>query len=210
MSASSSFTKNNVITEEGTDREAPVDLDIWVETVNEIITKPPWEGMYKPPPIELLPWLYISDEFHIRQVVQRYNALHITHVLTTNEMEDHQIASMQKLMASAGIRHLYVPGQDEEGYEMIGQYWNECYNFIQEAWEHRNVGAKVVIHCKAGINRSGLISAATMMVLEQKNLLDVVHHMKQKRGLVLSNLSFQRQLCKLAAKEGLLGKHPKK
>lgn len=32
--------------------------------------------------------------------------------------------------------------------------------------------------------------------------------LKAKRGTVLTNLSFQKQLCLLAAKEGLLGDKP--
>jgi hypothetical protein len=38
--------------------------------------------------------------------------------------------------------------------------------------------------------------------------LDVVRLLKQKRGLVLSNYSFQKELCVLAAREGKLGDKP--
>lgn len=58
------------------------------------------------------------------------------------------------------------------------------------------------------MNRSALIVASALLVLERKPLLEVVKHMKAKRGEVLTTRSFQRQLCNLAAKEELLGDKP--
>jgi len=44
--------------------------------------------------------------------------------------------------------------------------------------------------------------------MEQVPLLDVVRNCVAKRGSVLWNQSFQRQLCMLAMQEGLLGPKP--
>lgn len=46
------------------------------------------------------------------------------------------------------------------------------------------------------------------MLSERRPLLEVFKSAKEKRGMVLTNLSFQRQLCKLAAREGFLGAKP--
>ena len=67
---------------------------------------------------------------------------------------------------------------------------------------------RVLVHCVAGINRSGLIACAAQMVLERQPLLEVVRYCIKQRGSVLWNRSFQRQLCQLCQLtqgEGLLG-----
>lgn len=46
------------------------------------------------------------------------------------------------------------------------------------------------------------------MVLDRRDVLDVVEDCVKRRGTVLWNKSFQRQLCALAAREGLLGEKP--
>merc|ERR1712154_297515 len=105
------------------------------------------------------------------------------------------------------MKHYMVPGEDEEDYDMIQNHWDECLQFLRSVKEDDN--AKVVVHCVAGINRSGLIATAALIVLERMQLLDAVKLVKSKRGYVLSNGSFRKQLACLAAKEGLLGDKPK-
>eukprot|EP00957_Ditylum_brightwellii_P015502 1167309-Ditylum_brightwellii.AAC.1 len=58
------------------------------------------------------------------------------------------------------------------------------------------------------MNRSALIACAAIMILDEMTLLNVVRLVKKKRGYLLTNKSFQRQLCLLAAKESLLGEKP--
>ncbi|CAJ1938336.1 unnamed protein product, partial [Cylindrotheca closterium] len=113
-------------------------------------------------------------------------------------------------------------------YDLIGRHWeDEAKPFLLEA---KNSGGKVVVHCGAGTNRSGLIVAAAMLLLDDNDddnnkeqqqeqqqqqqqperfLLDIVKDLKQKRGMVLTNVSFQQQLCELAAKYNKLGPMPK-
>ena len=66
-----------------------------------------------------------------------------------------------------------------------------------------------MVHCQAGINRSGVIVAAIHMLEEQKNVLDVVRHIRRRRGnCFLWNESFQKQLVALAKRNNLLGAKP--
>lgn len=68
---------------------------------------------------------------------------------------------------------------------------------------------RVVIHCVAGVNRSGLIVCAACLVLEQKLVVEVVEDCLQKRqSAFLWNKSLQRQLCELAQHHNLLGPQP--
>merc|ERR1719354_551783 len=89
---------------------------------------------------------------------------------------------------------------------MIGRHWDECHLFLKEAFEVAD--AKVIVHCVSGINRSGLIACAAVMIFEQLDVLDVVDLGIEKRGMLLWNKSFQEQLCMMAAEHNLLGEKP--
>ena len=90
---------------------------------------------------------------------------------------------------------------------MIKRHLEECQSFVNKCKQVKN--GKIVIHCHAGINRSGVIMAAVYMLDEKKNILDVVKHLRLCRGnACLWNESFVQQLIKLAASKGLLGPKP--
>ena len=180
----------------------------WIRAVNDIVTREPFRSQTLP--VELRPWLYLCDALTILKVKSaRERGLtwvsQVTHVVSTNSMPDEKVQLIQSMLASENIRHFYVKGVDEEHYDMVDLHWEECKRFMREA---KASGGKIAIHCLGGHNRSVLIASAAMMVLERTPLLDVVRLIKSKRGIILTNLSFQRQICELAAKEKLLGDEP--
>ena len=65
-----------------------------------------------------------------------------------------------------------------------------------------------MVHCVAGINRSGLVACAAHMVMEKVNVVPAVIAVRDQRGPLLWNHAFQEQLVQLAATEGLLGSKP--
>jgi protein-tyrosine phosphatase len=103
--------------------------------------------------------------------------------------------------------HKHVCARDEEGYDMISNHWEECHEFLKQVRDG-STGGRVVVHCVAGINRSGLIACAAHLVLERATVLDVVENALKCRGPILWNRSFQEQLCVLACSEDLLGDEP--
>lgn len=184
----------------------------WIKRLRDLIDHPPppTATSHSPLPVQILPWLYLSDETNARRASHLSN-LNITHVLSLNTMPDAMVQDMADLYQSRGIVHRYSPGQDEEDYDMIGNHWEECCAFLQEARNNAAAGGGsgvVLVHCHAGINRSGLIVAAAYMVLERRPVLEVVEDILGKRQYFLWNGSFQAQLCHLAARKGLLGKKP--
>jgi len=202
----------------------------WLKAVNDILINPP----FKEPtsfPIELKPsWLFLSDLMSLSST-KRLMDLGITHVLTTNKMEasSHSLERLVNRFKRIGIIHCAVEGEDEVGYDMLGKHWQTCKEFILQAKHEFGERTKIVVHCAAGQNRSGLIVAATMLTLwkqpliqkqeqmkqhdneeqEKPTLLSVIQYLKAKRGIVLTNLSFQRQLCIFAAQHDCLGEKPK-
>ena len=182
----------------------------WIKATNQILSGFP----NKDPdylPVELLPWLFLSDEFNCIWQPDKLKELGITHVLTVNERTNDEIEKTREKLQSIGITyHAVVGARDIEGYDMIDNHWEECLQFFQQA-KTRPTG-KIAVSCVAGVNRSGLMAAAAMLVLGDDEvtgtLLDVVRLLKRKRGQVLTNFSFQKQLCLLAAREGKLGEFP--
>ena len=62
--------------------------------------------------------------------------------------------------------------------------WSAAGHFYAECKSTEN--GKMVIHCQAGINRSGVITAAIYMLEEQMHVLDVVKHIRRREGQLLS------------------------
>merc|ERR1711907_41683 len=89
----------------------------------------------------------------------------------------------------------------------ISRHLDCCRAFYTEC--KSTASGKLVIHCQAGINRSGVIVAAIYMLEERKNVLDAVKHIRRCRGnCFLWNESFQKQLVVLTKKNNLLGPKP--
>lgn len=79
-------------------------------------------------------------------------------------------------------------------------------DFFQQACKTRE--GKCMCHCSAGINRSGFVAVALLLLHERRDVLDAVRYVKQARGNCLLNASFQVQLLELAREKGLLGARP--
>mmetsp|Transcript_13333 Transcript_13333/g.20963 ORF Transcript_13333/g.20963 Transcript_13333/m.20963 type:complete len:267 (-) Transcript_13333:267-1067(-) len=156
-------------------------------------------------PVELLPWLLLSDRKSAMDV-RKLKRHHVTHMLSVHAVAPREEERFRELLQGTGIVHKRVHCDDTEGYDMIGKHWETCLGFLKGVREQS--GGRVVIHCVAGINRSGLVACAAHMVLERQPLLVVVRQCVVRRGVALWNRSFQRQLCDLAQKEGLLGPVP--
>mmetsp|Transcript_6260 Transcript_6260/g.9093 ORF Transcript_6260/g.9093 Transcript_6260/m.9093 type:complete len:215 (+) Transcript_6260:309-953(+) len=157
-------------------------------------------------PVKILDWLYLSNLGNVMDAERIKREIGITHVVTTNAMSSDCKKQLKTNVQNAGINnHLFVPGEDEEGYDMIGNHWGKCHSFLKDAKES---GGRVVVHCVAGINRSALVVCAACMILEQIPVIDAVRYCIDKRGTILTNESFQKQLCILAKQNGLLGDYP--
>lgn len=188
-----------------TPKEEPKDTTpwAWIKAVNDVLMNGPFEEPELP--VEVLPWLLLSGlpELHDKQ---RLMELGVTHVLTTNKMYSiHEVEKLKSSLHKCGIQHFAVEGLDHPNYDMLF-HWDASRAFLQQVREDEK--NKVVVHCAAGQNRSGLIVGAALIEMERMKLMDVVKLLKAKRRIVLINRSFQKQLCLLAAKEGLLGDKP--
>lgn len=89
---------------------------------------------------------------------------------------------------------------DEESYNIF-DHFQDSYDFIDTA--KRN-NSKCLIHCMAGINRSGVIATAYFMLHERCGPITAVDHVFSVRGMLLSNYGFIERLVKFADEHDLL------
>mmetsp|Transcript_53134 Transcript_53134/g.99867 ORF Transcript_53134/g.99867 Transcript_53134/m.99867 type:complete len:119 (+) Transcript_53134:3-359(+) len=97
---------------------------------------------------------------------------------------------------------LEVDAEDSENYPLIDRHWPTVQKFLLN---QRKRERKVLVHCYAGMNRSTTMCVAFLMCYENLMLLEAVSLCARRRGLVLTNTGFVRQLVRLAHKEGTLG-----
>jgi len=155
-------------------------------------------------PVEISEGLFLSNATGATRL-NRLNELGVTHVMNVAGRVGSLIPD--EAYRDAGIRLLIVDAEDEVDYPMLDKHFEDAKSFVNEA---RDGGGACLVHCQAGINRSGVLVAAYKMVSERMEVLDVVLHCRRQRGnLFLStNQGFQEQLVALARREGLLGTAP--
>ena len=154
-------------------------------------------------PVQIMPHLFLSDARRARDV-DLLAERGITHVLNVAGLE---APSPREDYTRRGIELLEIKADDEEGYPMLEKHLLECQAFVEGA---RAAGGKCVVHCVAGINRSG-VTAAALLLLERKDatVLDAVAHCRSRRGnAFLWNRTFQWELVRLAERKGQLGPAP--
>ena len=201
----------------------------WVKAARDIVKADPrTEPDHMP--VMLLPWLYLSDmpsvlSLSTRQHQEREHeptAIEYTAVLTTNKMWNaDDIWKLTAQLSELDIDHGYVGGVDIIGYDMMKYHWEDACAFITANLKQApsNRKPKIVVHCAAGTNRSALIAGAAMIAFSPDaaavaadsqclNFLDVIHILKNQRGVVLNNVWFIQQLAEFAQKHGRLGPRP--
>lgn len=154
-------------------------------------------------PAEILPWLFLSSGEGARDVC-KLKAVGITDVLNCT---GHPMLPKSDYDA-ATINVRIISSEDEEGYPMLKTHLKSTIDWIKEIKSSNNQ-SKILIHCHAGINRSGVLVAALHLLETRIGVCDTVKAIRIKRGnMYLTNESFQSQLVAFARKEGLLGSEP--
>ena len=177
---------------------ADVDLLPWINAVrrtcDQIDIKP------RDLPVEILPHLLLSDKRTANDpsLLDAFGVTHLLNVAGRSGITD-------KMYIRGDDNYLIISAEDEEGYAILPKHFHEALGFINQA---RESGGRCLIHCMAGINRSGVIAIAALMVSERLDVLEAVRRGKAARGIILTNHSFQAQLVELARQHELLGPLP--
>ena len=174
-------------------------INLYVAHIQRILDVPPGKGVDLP--VEIMPHLLLGDK-RCAADLPTLSAFGITHML--NVAGTHGRAASGAAHVGA-LHYLQLHADDDEGYPILTKHLLAASAFIRTA---REQGGRVLIHCQAGINRSGCIAVAELMLTERLPVLEAIQRVKAARGVLLSNTSFQRQLVELARDNGLLGPLP--
>ena len=87
--------------------------------------------------------------------------------------------------------HKIILAEDIETFD-LGIYFKEGINFINENRAKTNV----LIHCFAGVSRSGAMAVAYLMDTHKKSFKEAWGMAKEKRSVITPNDGFKRQLEK--------------
>lgn len=166
----------------------------YAAAIDRILFDPPNDHAL---PVIILPHLLLGDACAAHDV-EKLRALGVTHVLNAagedarGPVDDY---------ASCSIDYMQLDAEDNLLYD-ISQHRAVASEFIRGA---RACGGRCLLHCFAGVNRSGFLACAEVIVTEGRPLLEAVRHCCAARGPLLWNPSFRIALVRLAKDHGLLG-----
>lgn len=174
------------------------DEKYYLKRMKEIIEEFPNKG---PPfyPTRLSPVLYIGSQRNADDIttLQRIGITHVLNCAGTRRFD----FSRSPYGPDSGIKdYLMIPAEDHDEFNIMS-YFKDAISFINKA---KYSNGKILVHCNLGVNRSGAICAAYLMMDLQMTLLEVITFLKTKRSVVLYNKSFRRQLYRYARNKGLL------
>lgn len=125
----------------------------------------------------------------------------VTHVINCAPSKRRSSCSESPYPLETGIIGFKaIPAEDKEEYEIV-KHFDETFNYLERV---RQIRGTALVHCNMGVNRSGAIAAAYLMVSERRHLLEVIAYLKEKRNIILTNKGFRRQLIRYARSKQLL------
>ena len=152
-------------------------------------------------------FLWLGDAACARHAARLRHDIGITHIVNCADACNHHY-DLNQTYADLGITVLRLEAEDEPGFPMLAKYLDRVQG-LSRTPSLREESTKVMIHCTAGINRSGVLVAALVMLKYRISVLDTVRHIRRRRGnSFLWNETFQEDLVALARTHGLLGDTP--
>ena len=180
-------------------RDAEPDLAPWAEAIARELREHAPEP--EPAICSILPFLLLGDvQAAWDEALCR--SRRVTHILNVGGPS----SSSRSTASSLAAEYKQVDAEDTKGYPLLARHWSEAWAFIRDAEQS---GGTCLVHCNAGINRSGCVAVAALMLYGSLTLADAVRRCHKQRGVLLTNEGFQRQLVFWAAQVGLLGPDPR-
>ena len=163
--------------------------------INEIVSADmfiPW-GMSK-----VLDHLYLGtfDDAINKEMLKRKG---ITHIVNTIEYS-YDYTQTGAHFYGDGFEYFGFTSKDEDNYPIMKHY-DDTHKFIEHA---RASGGKCLVHCMAGVNRSGVLVTAYVMNYKKTNPITAVKDVLNARGILLTNPGFIESLVTWAADKDML------
>lgn len=180
----------------GTDDD--LDMRPWLAALESILESSSAQACDPLLPVEVTQYLLLGDKYSAWDAGSLAR-LRVTHVLNAADTDargpiDHNYQ---------GLKYLQLDAEDDVVYPLIELHLQAAAGFIQSAVEG---GGRCLIHCHAGINRSGTLAMAYLMLAENLSLLQAARRVAHARGTVVQNVNFRLQLLRWAWQHGLCPK----
>lgn len=133
--------------------------------------------------------------------VEKLRGRGVTHVVNCAKSGFEELASprLPNYADMQGV--LAIDGRDDDNFDW-SPHLKSTSEFIHQALD---AGGRVLVHCLMGLNRSGMVTAAYLILRRRMSLVEAMALLRCKRSKhVLSNQAFLKQLICLSGKEGLL------
>lgn len=171
----------------------------YASTIAFIVQDP--KGLANPRKMcKILNHLYLGS-FEDATDVKTLSKEEITHIINTVDNYYENCQTKGEFYGSE-FKYLGFTSDDHESYPIMNHF-QQCYDFIEDA---RQKGGKCFIHCIAGINRSGCLATAYVMIHHNIGPISAAKLVFEARGTILSNDGFIERLVKLAVDRDLLEK----
>ena len=105
-------------------------------------------------------------------------------------------------LAQAGIDQHLLHARDQRNFDII-ETAGHAFGAIEATLTASGPKNGVLIHCWGGVNRSAAVAIAFLTVHRGVPLFAAVDHAMAKRGTILTNQSFRKQLVRNSFKKGL-------
>jgi len=133
------------------------------------------------PASRIFDFLFLGSEWNASNL-EELNSNGVTHILNVTREIDNFFPAV--------FKYLNIREWDVEETDLL-KYWDETYNFIHGAKE---MGGKVLVHCKMGISRSASTVCSFAMKYFGWSLSRALSHTKERRGIINPNPGFREQL----------------
>ena len=133
--------------------------------------------------------------------IERLKEKNITHIINTAEgLGMYSEKGQTKSLYDDSFKYMGFDANDNFDYPIM-DHFEKVHSFIEEA---RKNNTKCLIHCMQGVNRSGVLATAHIMVKNNIGPISAVQIVYEKRGILLTNCSFISKLLMFAKERGYL------
>lgn len=147
---------------------------------------------------EICDHLYLGS-FDDAENIEKLKEESITYVVNTVEDEFENMKTGKEFYGE-NFKYLGFLSEDIDTYPIL-KHFDQVFTFIEEA---RKNNSKCLIHCMAGINRSGCLATAYYMVFKGIGPISAADHVFHARGTLLSNTGFIERLVRFSNDRNLL------
>ena len=164
----------------------------YYDAINSIIHSP--DDFYIPSHATKLDDCLYLGSIEDAKDVDQVKAHDIKYIINTVDDETSLCPEDTKSLYDNTIKYLGFSSEDAMEYPIM-DHFEETHAFIEEARENN---AKCLIHCMRGVNRSGVLATAHIMIKNNLGPITAVQIVYKKRGMLLTNSSFVSQLLRYA------------